>query len=89
MALFLDISLDEFSKKYLRVVGNRISLKELLPRYDCVFFKEKKCTIYEVRPKQCQTYPFWPMHLKNEEAWENVKKECEGIDPRSPLPVIT
>lgn len=88
MAAFLTLSIEDFSQKYIRIVHGRYSLKELLPHYDCVFFKEKMCTIYEVRPTQCKTYPFWPDHLENEASWEAVKKECEGIDQTSKLPLF-
>ena len=32
---------------------------------DCVFLKEGKCSIYEVRPKICRIYPYWCIKLLN------------------------
>lgn len=81
----LDLTLDEFARKYLRRVGKRWSLKELNPSYDCVFLKGKECMIYPVRPTQCQTFPWWPQNLHSEETWAETARECEGIQPDAPL----
>lgn len=81
----LNMAWDEFAKKYLRTVKGRLSLKELLPNYDCVFLKDKKCTVYEVRPKQCRTFPYWPQNMKSRQAWDACAKECEGINKDAPL----
>lgn len=89
MAAFLNLSLQEFVAKYIRRVEDRFSLRELMPNYDCVFLKEKKCTIYEARPRQCRTFPFWPKILESKESWEQAASYCEGISDNAPLiPVI-
>lgn len=86
IAAHLHLSLEEFSRRYLRVVDGRISLKELAPSNDCIFLKEKKrCAIYEMRPKQCRTFPFWPQILKSAEEWKEAAKRCEGIREDAPL----
>ena len=36
----------------------------------CVFLNDQKCRIYEARPVQCSTYPFWPNLLESEAAWD-------------------
>lgn len=77
---YLKISVDEFAERYVKVVEGRLSLRETLPHYDCVFYKDKLCTIYPVRPTQCATYPFWPALLESEEAWEKEAMFCEGIN---------
>lgn len=84
MAKHLDLTIDEFAKKYLRQIGDRISLKEYAPTYDCVFFKNKQCTVYQVRPTQCRTYPFWNKNLTSPEIWEQVASDCEGIRDHHP-----
>lgn len=75
----LGLSTDQFSKKYVRVAEGKYSLKETQPNNDCVFLKDKKCSIYEVRPIQCRTFPFWTTLLKSKADWENAAKSCEGI----------
>ena len=77
---FLKISEKEFLKNFTKRAFGRISLKELsAPGYECVFLKNKKCSIYHIRPFQCQSYPFWPQNLESPEAWkENIEKTCPG-----------
>ncbi len=80
MARFLGIREREFLKRYTRKARGRISLIEL-PDYDCSFFNRKKgCSIYDVRPPQCRTYPFWPEFLKNKQLFKDGTCECSGID---------
>jgi len=71
-----------FIKTYCRIVDmgafSMISLKEK-QNYDCVFLNEKGCSVYEGRPRQCRTYPFWMSVLESEEHWEEEKKSCPGI----------
>ncbi len=81
MADFLKISFEEFVKKYTRKVADRLALLEHPRNYDCVFLKDKKiCTLYNARPKQCRTYPWWPENLESKKAWEEESKRCEGIN---------
>ncbi|MDB6081531.1 MAG: hypothetical protein JWO53_803 [Chlamydiia bacterium] len=79
IAEYLKISLEEFAKKYLRKVHGRWSLLEYSKTYDCIFLKEKKCSIYPVRPQQCRTFPWWTENLSSKEAWDETAERCEGI----------
>ncbi len=47
---------------------------------DCSFLENSnRCKIYPVRPKQCDTWPFWIENL-NKPTWEGpVSKCCPGI----------
>ncbi|MBN2625920.1 MAG: YkgJ family cysteine cluster protein [Spirochaetales bacterium] len=60
-------------------IEKRISIKEK-PNNDCIFWDEKGCSVYEARPFQCRSYPFWPMIVENRESWEGEKKYCPGLD---------
>ena len=76
-----NISREDFFKKYTRQLGFDYSLKEDPQNDDCIFLKDKKiCTVYEARPKQCRTFPWWPDNIKNHTHWNATKKRCEGID---------
>ncbi len=55
----------------------QLSLKEK-SNYDCIFWKEK-CIVYEVRPLQCRTFPFWDSILSSEESWKRAASSCPGI----------
>ena len=45
----------------------------------CMFLTEKGCAIYEARPDQCRTFPFWPENMSNASSWKTAKKLCPGI----------
>lgn len=80
MANFLKIKHDEFEKNYLEKIGYKKSIKEKPYKdgFACVFFDEKKlqCGIYDVRPMQCRTFPFWD-YFKT--RIKEVEMECPGI----------
>jgi Fe-S-cluster containining protein len=80
MADTLNIPLDEFTKRYVRRVGNQFSLKERPVSYDCVFLEGKRCTVYHARPKQCRTFPWWQDNLSTPQEWQEAAKRCEGIN---------
>lgn len=78
---YLNISVDKLFKDYLVKYGYRFSIKEKKlseNNYACIFFDTniKRCTIYDVRPNQCKTFPFWE-HFKTN--IQEVKNECPAI----------
>ena len=79
LATRFEMEVDEFQKLYVRQVGIRKSLKEF-PNGDCVFFdtEQRNCQVYEDRPRQCRTWPFWDSNLKTPEAWEETCEHCPG-----------
>lgn len=90
IADFLGISLEEFEKTYTRMVyGLRRSLKEIPQNnYDCVFFNSetKRCSIYDVRPAQCRTWPFWDSLLKSKKDWDEASHSCPGCNQGPLIP---
>lgn len=86
MAQFLDLSVEIFSRRYLKKRDNQFLLVEKKSEnHACVFFKDNKCQVYGARPMQCRTYPFWPENLRTKESWELTSQECEGIRTDAPL----
>ncbi len=81
----LNISIETFQKKYTRMFLGRRSLIEDPKNYDCVFLKNNQCSLYEARPKQCRTYPFWSGILQSRQNWEEEKKYCEGIESKEAI----
>ena len=71
--------LDEFERLYLRRIGARKSLIEF-PNGDCVFFdpKSRSCSVYEQRPLQCRSWPFWASNLETEADWQRTCQDCPG-----------
>ncbi|MDE2506653.1 MAG: YkgJ family cysteine cluster protein [Planctomycetota bacterium] len=69
---------DQFAREFVRRVGNRLSLIEK-PGGDCVFWdRSTGCTVYESRPDQCRTWPFWPENIATPAAWNDVCRVCPG-----------
>ena len=87
IASFLKISIPAFKKNYTRQVKNKTSLIEDSITFDCIFLKNKKCTIYEARPLQCKAFPFWKDNLLSEEKWNSISKICEGINHDDATPI--
>jgi Fe-S-cluster containining protein len=79
MAAACDLDVEAFESDYIRKIGIRKSLKEF-PNGDCVFLDPdtRGCTVYQARPRQCKTWPFWDSNLATEEDWERTCEECPG-----------
>lgn len=79
IAVFLKLDPTAFRKEYLVTAPySEASLREK-PGHDCIFLVDRKCSIYEVRPEQCRTYPFWLGILRSPEAWAKESDECPGM----------
>ncbi len=45
----------------------------------CRFLQGKQCGVYEARPVQCRTWPFWP-EVMSAKAWaKEVAAFCPGV----------
>jgi hypothetical protein len=51
----------------------------------CVFLRDKKCSVYDARPTQCRTYPFWG-ETTTPLGWLRESARCEGIGRGSETP---
>jgi Fe-S-cluster containining protein len=90
MADKVGLPLDEFLSRYSRKVGRQRSLREKQTEFgnDCIFLDRNSipgkavCGLYEARPEQCRTWPFWEGNLRSRKAWEDTKKHvpCPGMD---------
>ncbi|MCX6991306.1 MAG: YkgJ family cysteine cluster protein [Chlamydiae bacterium] len=87
MSNFLKVTVEHFIKKFTRNVSGKRALLErpkTLPDlsvvYDCTFLKDNVCTLYNYRPRQCRTYPWWPENIASKKAWEDEGTRCEGIN---------
>ena len=45
----------------------------------CPFLEGTKCKVYEARPRQCGSFPFWPENLKTREGWDELATFCPGV----------
>ena len=69
-----------FEDQYVRKIGVRKSLIESEENYDCVFLDgtTRKCTVYNARPRQCRTWPFWDSTTRTPQAWAATCEVCPG-----------
>ena len=95
MAKKKGVSEDVFYTRFARKIGTRWSLveHEIDGNFDCVFLDRSgslpSCSLYEARPSQCRSWPFWPENLRSEAAWLKAKREtpCPGMDTGNLIPV--
>lgn len=80
MAKHLNVSTSMFTKKYCDKRDDSYHLKEDPKNIDCMFLKNKnRCSVYEARPTQCRTWPFWP-EVMNAKTWsKEVASYCPGV----------
>ena len=76
----LGIKKAEFKRKYTMRDDGILCLKEEKGATDCIFLDGHRCDIYEGRPTQCRTWPFWP-EVMNAKSWnKQVVEFCPGVD---------
>ena len=77
---YLGYKTELFKEIFLEKFGNRYSIKEKLYKggLACIFFdeKNKNCSIYEYRPNQCRSFPFWERFKRN---FKELERECIGV----------
>ena len=78
IAKHLDVPVYQFRAMHTREVGRRRTLREK-PNGDCIFWERGQgCTVYEARPTQCRTWPFWESNTESPEAWKDMQQGCPG-----------
>jgi Fe-S-cluster containining protein len=79
IARHLGLDVEAFLQQYAYAVPGGHSLREVGKNFACIMFKDEHCTIYEVRPTQCRTFPFWSENVRSENAWRKACRQCPGI----------
>jgi Fe-S-cluster containining protein len=103
IAARLGLSYDEFYENYTHDTPEGRSLNETLTEHghDCVFLDRTSdeaqslrggrgggvCTLYEDRPLQCRTFPWWPHTVDSVRSWSQAARGCEGIGRGKLIPV--
>ena len=69
----------QFTRKYCQKKDGYVQLAYEKASDNCMFLEGKGCTVYEARPTQCRTWPFWP-EVMAPKAWAaEVEAFCPGI----------
>ena len=84
----LGVSEDEFIERYTRDTPEGRSIKDIRlegsTSWDCVFLTRQGgrtgCSIYDVRPAQCRTWPFWRSNLRSRDDWQRASSGCPGMN---------
>lgn len=83
----VDLTEAEFKAVYTKKAPRGLTLREK-SNGDCIFYdREKGCTIYSLRPKQCRTWPFWESNLASPKSWERMQRGCPGAGQGDLIPL--
>jgi Fe-S-cluster containining protein len=94
-ASFLNVSTKTFIQTYAsRTLHDKDESDESIPWVRlvdtndgaCIFLNsQNQCSIYEARPVQCSTYPYWPNILESEKKWnDEVRIPDDVVDESIP-----
>ncbi|MCG6975879.1 MAG: YkgJ family cysteine cluster protein [Acidiferrobacterales bacterium] len=86
--IHLGVSPDWFRRRYIETLehgdlGIRLNTTGVCPFLD----NDGRCSIYQHRPAQCRTYPFWPEIVDTERNWKDEARRCEGINRGQVIPL--
>lgn len=98
IAMHLGVTTEQFLERYTHETGGDglgRSLNEIETEHglDCVFLDrcavpdKAVCSLYEARPGQCRTFPWWPEHLRSPRSWQRLSRQCEGIGRGAIVPI--
>ncbi len=84
----LGLTPDAFIERYTTdtPAGRSFTERRTEHGYDCVFLDRETipgravCSVYEDRPRQCRTWPFWDGNLRSPSHWKAAGRTCPGID---------
>ena len=77
LGALLKIPTASFTRKYCEKQDGIWKLKDF--DENCRFLDGKRCNVYEARPTQCRTWPFWPETLSAKGWAKEVAAYCPGV----------
>lgn len=84
LAAHLGLGLADFRRRHTGRLGTHVHLREERGRTACLFLDGGRCGVYEARPLQCRTWPFWPEHLAPGAFEREVVPVCAGAGRGAP-----
>jgi len=67
----------KFTREYCTSEDGLFYLKDFTR--SCRFLQGTRCGVYEARPAQCRTWPFWPENMKAKNWTKEVASFCPGV----------
>ena len=83
LAAELGIPTREFTRRYCRKQHGEFLLND--PGPACMFLEDRRCSVYDARPTQCRTWPFWPENMQPR-SWAQVAEFCPGVGQGEVIP---
>lgn len=78
LAEVLELDEQEFLRRYSEKVDRRLRITGDYDR-PCIFLEENCCRVYEKRPSQCRTFPFWRANFRYSGRLKEISSYCKGI----------
>lgn len=79
LARLLGLPLEDFERRYLFIDEDGWTQLKMGGER-CVFLQpDGGCGVYEARPTQCRTFPFWRDFVRAGKWTDEVREACEGI----------
>ena len=94
LAARLGITFEQFVRDYTKetIVGRSLKEKPGPGGLDCIFLDRDSipgkavCGVYEDRPSQCRTWPFWRTIVRSRHHWDAASRGCPGINEGALIP---
>ena len=77
LAAHLGMSTSDFTAKFTRKIEGLYEL--IYTNKDCPFLVKGRCEVYDARPWQCRTWPFWPENMDTAVWAREVASWCPGV----------
>ena len=95
IAAELGVDVATFYEQYTHETsaGRSLTERETEHGFDCIFLDRESqpgiavCSIYNTRPLQCRTFPWWPEHLRHPRDWSRLSRYCEGVGRGDFVPI--
>jgi len=77
LARHLGLMTQVFTRRFCVKTDGLYHLRD--PHKGCLFLTKGRCGVYEARPRQCRTWPFWPENMNRIVWFGEVSRDCPGI----------
>lgn len=83
LAAELGVPTRTFTRQYCRKEDDQFLIDD--PGPGCRFLDGRRCSVYDARPTQCRTWPFWPENMPPR-RWARVEAFCPGVGSGTVIP---